>query len=100
MEKDFSYIFAENNRGYWFTQRSDRFIYSYNEEDTVTEYYCIDEQGQTIMKIDNKECVKLLNNTYALRLDREELEWLIDENKSKLKYFDSLEELEKYYDEM
>lgn len=100
MENDFSSRFSESNRGYWFTQRSDRFIYSYNSDNTVTEYYRIDEQEQTILKIDNKECVRLLDNTYALRIDREELEWLLDESKSKLKYFDNIEELEKYYEEM
>ena len=98
MIEDYSERCSEYNRGYWFSQRNQRFLYSYDKNNRA--FYLIDEQEQNITKIDNEECIKLLRNTYALQLEQGLIDWLINEEKSGLKYFKNIDELEKYYDEM
>ena len=98
MIEDYSKRYPEYNRGYWFSQRNQRFLYSYDKNNRA--FYLIDEQERNITKIDNEECIRLLRNTYALQLEQGLIDWLINEEKSGLKYFKNIDELEKYYDEM
>lgn len=96
--KDYSIDYLEKKRGYWFTERNQIFLYSYDNNNKS--FYLLDEQEQFIMKTDNKEHIRLLKQTYALQIEQELIDWLTDESKSGLKYFDNIDELEKYWDEM
>lgn len=97
MDHKMKYRFPEERRYKWFNPNGNcSFLYFDNNGNI--EFYHINESEQNIFKVDNKECVRLLKNTSAIPIDKNELAWLTNESKSKLKYFNSLDEYEKYED--
>lgn len=92
--------FSESKRGYWFTNRGTTFLY-YQTEHDYYRYYLINEQEEYIIRMNRKETEEILYYSYYCHLvDKEEIEWLIDEKLSKYRYFDSFEQYKKWYDKM
>lgn len=91
--------FSENKRmqGKWFLPEIFQSFYWDCDKDI---FYLIDEQDKYLIKLDSPELRILLNKLYMSRGGSEVINYLKDESKSNLKYFESIEEFDDYQKKM
>lgn len=75
--------------------------YSYGSDISQdTDYYFVDSQEKTVVKLDDPVLINFANHVYAHRFYQRQIDWLLNFDKSGYYYFSSLDNLDKWNDEV
>lgn len=110
MKKEESYVdrLSEKDIDEWCKNIFDKVYISeqmicYSYESNISQdadYYFVDSQEKTVVKLDDPILINFANHVHAPRLYQRQIDWLLDFDKSGYYYFSSLDSLDKWYKEV